>query len=80
MRKRAKRVFVGILLGLPAGIYTLNYMINALATEYEMKMVVGPMTYCISIVLTFGVSLVESLMVARKSKKVDMVEALKGAE
>lgn len=71
---------VGILLGLPAGIYTLNYMINALATEYEMKMVVGPMTYCISIVLTFGVSLVVSLMVARKSKKVDMVEALKGAE
>ena len=55
-------------------------MINALATEYEMKMVVGPMTYCISIVLTFGVSLVVSLMVARKSKKVDMVEALKGAE
>ena len=30
--------------------------------------------------LAFGVSLLVSLMVARKNKKIDMVEALKGAE
>ena len=40
----------------------------------------GPLTYCVSILLTFGVSLFVSFMVARKNKKIDMVEALKGAE
>lgn len=30
--------------------------------------------------LTFGVSIIVGIMVARKNSKVDMVEALKGAE
>ena len=34
----------------------------------------------VSIALTLGVSLLVSLMVARKNKKINMVEALKGAE
>ena len=47
---------------------------------YELKLMLGPMTYCISVLLTFGVSLVIGMMVARKNKKIDMVEALKIAE
>ena len=38
------------------------------------------MTYIVSIALTFGVSLLVGLMVTRRNKKIDMVEALKGAE
>ena len=58
----------------------LQWMLSALAAEYEMKLMLGPLTYCVSILLTFGVSLLVGWMVARKNRKIDMVEALKSAE
>ena len=72
--------FIGVVIGLPAGVGVLQWLLTALAGEYEMKLMLGPLTYCVSILLTFGVSLFVSFMVARKNKKIDMVEALKGAE
>ena len=45
-----------------------------------MKLMLGVTTYTVSVLLTFGVSLLVGLMVARKNKKIDMVEALKGTE
>lgn len=72
--------FIGVIIGLPAGVGVLQWLISALAGEYEMKLMLGPLTYSVSILLTFGVSLLVGLMVARKNKKIDMVEALKGAE
>ncbi len=71
---------IGVLLGLPAGLGTLYWMLTALAGEYEMKLMLGPLTYSVSILLTFSVSLLVGWMVARKNKKIDMVEALKNAE
>lgn len=70
----------GVILGIPAGIGALDYLLKALAGEYEMKMQVSVLSVAISIVLTVGMSLLVSLMVSRKNKKIDMVEALKGAE
>jgi putative ABC transport system permease protein len=70
----------GVIIGLPGGIGILNVLITELASEYELKMVLGPLTYCVSILLTFGVSLAVGFFVSRKNKKIDMVEALKGAE
>lgn len=70
----------GVLLGIPAGIGTLAYLLKALAGEYEMKLALSCRTILISVVLTFGMSLLVSLMVSRKNKKIDMVEALKSAE
>lgn len=71
---------IGVLVGLPAGVGVLQWLLTALASEYEMKLMLGPLTYSVSMLLTFGVSLLVGLMVARKNKKIDMVEALKGAE
>ena len=71
---------IGVILGLPAGLGTLYWMLTALAGEYEMKLMLGPLTYSVSILLTFGVSLLVGWMVARKNKKIDMVEALKNAD
>ena len=71
---------IGVIVGLPAGVGVLQWLLTALAGEYEMKLMLGPLTYGVSILLTFGVSLLVSLMVARKNKRIDMVEALKGAE
>lgn len=70
----------GVVIGIPLGILTLDYMLKALAGEYEMSLTVSAVAYIISVMLTFGMSLPVSLMVARKNKKIDMVEALKGAE
>ena len=70
----------GVVVGIPLGILTLDYLLKALAGEYEMSLTVSAVAYIISVMLTFGMSLPVSLMVARKNKKIDMVEALKGAE
>ena len=71
---------IGVLIGLPAGVGVLSILMLTLADEYELKICLGVLTYSVSILLTFGVSLAVGLMVARKSKKIDMVEALKAAE
>ncbi|MCH5209173.1 MAG: ABC transporter permease [Oscillospiraceae bacterium] len=71
---------VGVVIGLPAGFWVLWYLCKALATEYELKVCVGVPTYIISLLVTFGVSLFVGVIVSGKNKKIDMVEALKGAE
>lgn len=71
---------VGVILGIPAGMLTLDYLLKSLASEYEMKMAISPISIVLSIALTIGMSLLVSFMVSRKNKKIDMVEALKGAE
>ena len=71
---------LGILIGIPAGAGVLQYLIVALAGEYEMKLVIGFGTYLFSVLLTFGVSFVVGVMVARKNRRIDMVAALKTEE
>lgn len=71
---------IGVLLGVPLGVLTLKYLVVSLAAEYEMNLTLGAFTYISGVAVTFGVSLLVGFMVARKNKKIDMVEALKGAE
>ena len=68
---------LGIILGLPIGVGVLSYLIKALASEYELKLVLGGMTYIMSIVLTLVVALMVSYVISLKNKKIDMVSALK---
>ena len=71
---------LGIVIGIPAGVGVLQYLLTALASEYELKLVLGLPTWLVSILLTLGVSLAVGLMVARKNRHIDMVAALKTAE
>lgn len=71
---------IGVLVGLPGGVAVLQLLVTSLVSEYELKLTLGVLTYSVSILLTFGVSLVVGLFVAKKNKQIDMVEALKGAE
>ena len=71
---------IGIIIGVPLGALTLSYLLKVLASEYEMKMLISAVSYLITAALTIGMSLLVSLLVARKNKKIDMVEALKGQE
>ncbi len=71
---------LGIIIGLPCGVGVLQLLLTLLGSEYELKIILGALTYGVSVSVTFGVSLVVGLFVARKNKKINMVEALKGAE
>lgn len=71
---------LGVIIGLPAGVGVLQYLITALASEYEMKLTLGPLTFIVSIAVTFGVSLFVGWLISRKNRKIDMVEALKGVD
>lgn len=71
---------VGIVIGMFTGVAALSGLIAALASEYELNIYLGPVTYIAGIAITFGVSFLVSFMVSRKNKNIDMVEALKGAE
>ena len=71
---------IGVVIGLPAGIGVLQYLLTALASEYELSLCLGWRTFVLGTALTFGVSLLVGLMIARKNRKIDMVEALKGQE
>lgn len=71
---------IGVLIGLPAGVGVLYILVTSLVSEYELSLTLGVLTYSVSILVTFGVSLIVGWMVARKNKNIDMVEALKGAE
>lgn len=70
----------GILIGLPVGIGVLQYLITALASEYELKMTLGLPTFLVSILLTFLVSLFVGFVLAGKNRHIDMVAALKTEE
>lgn len=72
--------FIGTILGLPLGYGALYGLVKALANEYEMKVRVSIGSYILAFVLTIGVSLLVSMLIANKNKKIDMVEALKDKE
>ena len=71
---------IGVLLGIPLGVATLKFLIKKLASEYEMVPKVGVLTYFLTIILTLLLSLVVSVLIARKNRKIDMVESLKGID
>ena len=72
--------FLGLVLGIPLGVYVLGVLLDALAGEYEMKLAVTAQTCFLTAGLIVGMSLLVSVLVARKNRKIDMVEALKAGE
>lgn len=71
---------IGIIVGIPAGVGVLIYMIDNLASEYEIMAHCGVLTYTVGPVITFAVSLIVGVMISKKNKHINMVEALKGIE
>ncbi|MBO7515736.1 MAG: ABC transporter permease, partial [Lachnospiraceae bacterium] len=71
---------LGVILGIPAGIGVLKILLVMLASDYELTLTIRWTTYLIATALTFGVSFIVGVMVSRKNKNIDMVEALKVAE
>ncbi len=67
----------GTLLGIPAGIWALNVLMELLAGEYEMETLVGPVSILLASALNLGTSLIVGRMIAGKNRHINMVEALK---
>ena len=70
----------GTLLGIPAGIWALTFLMDKLAGEYEMETMVGPESILPATALNLGVAVIVGWMISRKNRRINMVEALKGAE
>ena len=70
----------GTFLGIPAGIWTLNALMDLLAGEYEMETLVGPVSILLATALNLGTAAIVGWMISRKNRSINMVEALKGTE
>lgn len=71
---------LGAIIGIPLGVWTLDYLIKALASEYEMSLLISWLSFVICILITLGISWFVSIVIANKNKKIDMVESLKCSE
>lgn len=71
---------VGLIIGLPLGAYLLDILLRALAGEYEMNMSFGYLSYIVGIIVPLFVSMVTIYLISKKTKKLDMVSALKERE
>ena len=71
---------IGTAIGLPAGYFLLRELLVLLASEYELSLTISPLSYIETVLITLGMSLLVGLLISRKNKKIDMVEALKAAD
>lgn len=71
---------IGILLGAPLGNLTLNAMINSNGENYDYMLKVPAMDYILSGIFVLIISVLVSFLFAKRIKKLDMIEVLKGVE
>ena len=71
---------VGIIIGIPLSYITLLWILKELAPEYEIAIHLSSVTWIVTIILTFGVSMLVCIFMSKKNNKVSMVEALKSNE
>ena len=72
---------LSILIGVPIGVYTLNYIFtNALSADYDFRAYVSNISMLTTACITFVLTLIVSILLSLKVRKIDMVTSLKGDE
>ena len=71
---------VGIIFGIPLGYLMVDLAIKAFTSNYEFVLNIKPLTYILTILFTIGIMILVSLKLFKKTKKIDMVESLKGID
>lgn len=72
---------IGCLIGLPIGILLYKYLIKIIGTmQFTLTASLSIWVVVIAFAVTFVFSILATLLLTRKMHKIDMVEALKGAE
>jgi putative ABC transport system permease protein len=67
----------GLIIGMPLGVLVLKYLIEMLASTFELILTIDPRMFIYTIILVLLTSFMVSLMISRKNKYIDMVESLK---
>lgn len=70
----------GIIVGTPAGILMVQYMVDIMGDNYDMSATMSIPSFLLCSIGTLLVSVIVSLMFSGKIKKLDMVASLKGVE
>lgn len=71
---------VGILPGIPGGLYFLQQLLGMMGEDVDFLTVLSPFPYLCTVIGIFGVSMLVNGYISAKVKQIDMVEALKGVE
>jgi putative ABC transport system permease protein len=71
---------LGTLLGIPVGLWIIEYIFRFMGESFDFITVVYPLSYLYSILGTFLVSIMVNRLFSRKVKSLDMVSSLKGVE
>lgn len=71
---------IGIIFGIPLGYVVVKYAVMAFTDNYEFIVRINPSTYVLTIIFTIGIMILVSLLLFKKTKKIDMVESLKGID
>ena len=72
---------IAILVGLPIGSFLLNYIFDsALSIDYDFSAYISLYTYIMTGIIAFVLTLIVSIILSTKIRKIDMVTSLKGNE
>lgn len=71
---------LGALLGIPVGLWILNYIFRFLGDSFDFITVVYLPSYLYSVLGTFLVSILVNRLFSRRVRNLDMVSSLKGVE
>lgn len=71
---------IGFVLAIPGSYVLMNLMMQSTGADYYFPIHIYPLNFIISLVMTFGLSILVNLMFSSKIKKVNMVESLKSTE
>lgn len=78
IRENMIMTVIGIIVGIPLGLWLVNYMGDAFTTDiYTMKEPINPKSIFISIILTIIFIILAQLMTYAKIHKLDFMQALK---
>lgn len=71
---------IGCILGAPLGQASMELMMNSNGDQFDYVITIPAQTYIISAIVVLVISMSVSFMFAKRIKKLDMVEVLKGVE
>lgn len=71
---------IGFILAIPGAYILMEAMMGSTGADYYFPINIYPLNFIISLIMTFGLSILVNLLFSRKIKKVNMVESLKSNE
>lgn len=71
---------IGFALGVPGGLWLVQIMVSSSGESFDFPIRLHAANFLLSFAITFGLSVLVNRLFSKKIRKINMVEALKGAE